>query len=102
MAITIGNAIAAYANAGQVGAPPPPAGAPAAGTSFGDLLKSAGEGLVDSLQKGEQASLQAATGKADLAQVTEAVTNAQVALQTVTAVRDKIVQAYQSIIQMPI
>jgi flagellar hook-basal body complex protein FliE len=30
------------------------------------------------------------------------VTNAEVALQTVTAVRDRVIQAYQDILRMPI
>jgi flagellar hook-basal body complex protein FliE len=46
-------------------------------------------------------SLQSVTGKTDLAAVTEAVTNAQVALQTVVAVRDRIISAYQDILKMP-
>ncbi len=54
------------------------------------------------IAQGEHASLQAATGKADLAQVTEAVSNAEVAVQTVVALRDRVVQAYQDIMRMPI
>jgi flagellar hook-basal body complex protein FliE len=46
--------------------------------------------------------MQAATGSADLASVTQAVTDAQVALQTVVAVRDRVISAYQDIIKMPI
>jgi flagellar hook-basal body complex protein FliE len=101
MTVNFSNAIAAYANAGKAQAPGL-SGADGAGSSFGDLVKTATEGTIDALHKGEQATMQAATGKADLIQVTQAVNDAEVALQTVTAVRDKIVQAYQSIIQMPI
>jgi flagellar hook-basal body complex protein FliE len=54
------------------------------------------------MAQGEQASLQAATGKADLAQVTEAVNNAEVAMQTVVAIRDRVISAYQDIMRMPI
>jgi flagellar hook-basal body complex protein FliE len=54
------------------------------------------------MTKGEHASMQAVTGKADLAQVTEAVSNAEVAVQSVVAVRDRVVQAYQDIMRMPI
>jgi len=72
------------------------------GESFGKLLQNAATGVVDALGKSEQQSLQAVTGKADLAAVTEAVTDAQMALQTVVAVRDKVIAAYQDIIKMPI
>src|SRR5260221_305873 len=54
------------------------------------------------LKQGEAASLKAVTGKADISEVVTAVTNAEVALQTVTAVRDRVIQAYQDILRMPI
>jgi len=78
------------------------AGDAKSGESFGKLLQNAATGVVDALGKSEQQSLQAVTGKADLAAVTEAVTNAQMALQTVVAVRDKVIAAYQDILKMPI
>ncbi len=71
------------------------------GESFSKLLQQAGTNFVDTLNKSESASLQAVTGKTDLAGVTEAVTNAQMALQTVVAVRDRVISAYQDILKMP-
>ncbi len=38
----------------------------------------------------------------DVVDVVTAVTNAEVTLETAIAVRDRIIQAYQSIIRMPI
>lgn len=96
----IANAVSAYANAGRIATEP---GAQAGGGgSFGDLLRKAADGVVDTMAKGEQASLSAATGKADLTTVTEAVNNAEVAVQTVVAIRDRVVSAYQDIMRMPI
>ena len=91
----------AYANAGRMASPGGSADA-GASESFGDLMRQAANGVVDTVAKGEHASLQAAAGKADLAQVTEAVSNAEVAVQTVVALRDRVVQAYQDIMRMPI
>lgn len=54
------------------------------------------------MKKGEAVSAKAAVGKADLTEVVTAVTNAEVTLQTVTAVRDRVVNAYQEILRMPI
>jgi flagellar hook-basal body complex protein FliE len=54
------------------------------------------------LRQGEASSLQAVTGKADLTAVTQAVNNAEIALQAVTAVRDRVIAAYQDISKMPI
>ena len=46
--------------------------------------------------------MQAIKGTADMQDVVMAVSNAETALQTVVAVRDKVVTAYQEILQMPI
>jgi flagellar hook-basal body complex protein FliE len=41
-------------------------------------------------------------GKADIVDVVNAVNQAELTLDTVVAVRDKVVSAYQSILNMPI
>lgn len=99
MAIDFNSAISAYANANRMASGAAPS--TGQGESFSTLLQQAGKGVVEALGKSEAASLQAVTGKADLAAVTEAVTNAQVALQTVVAVRDRVISAYQDILKMP-
>jgi flagellar hook-basal body complex protein FliE len=102
MTIKIADAAAAYANAAKsaVGglAPRDDAG----GTGFADMVRDAAGQAVGALQKSEATSLQAITGKADLTEVVTAVSNAEVTLQTVAALRDRMVSAYQSILQMPI
>jgi flagellar hook-basal body complex protein FliE len=40
--------------------------------------------------------------KAELVDVVTAVTQAEITLETVTAVRDKVISAYQDIMRMPI
>jgi flagellar hook-basal body complex protein FliE len=101
MAIDVNTAINAYANANRIASGAAPATGTGTGTGFAKLLQQAGAGVVDALNKSEASSLQAVTGKADLAAVTEAITNAQVALQTVVAVRDRVIAAYQDIMKMP-
>jgi flagellar hook-basal body complex protein FliE len=55
------------------------------------------------MKAGEQvASQQAATGKGDIVNVVSAVNQAELTLDTVVAVRDKVIQAYQTVMQMPI
>ncbi|MBX6320970.1 MAG: flagellar hook-basal body complex protein FliE [Rhodospirillaceae bacterium] len=100
---------AAYANAARAYGGDPAAKTPgvepggaAAGGGFKEALEAAGQQAIDALKAGEQASLEAVTGKAQLSDVVTAVTNAEVTLQTVVAVRDKVVQAYQDILRMPI
>jgi flagellar hook-basal body complex protein FliE len=93
-------AVAAYAQAAKTAGPG--IAAREEGGGFAALLKQAADGAIGSLQQGEAASLKAVTGKADISEVVTAVTNAEVTLQTVTAVRDRVIQAYQDILRMPI
>ena len=102
MTIPIAHAAAtAYANAAKA-AGPGIAARDEGGSGFAELLKQAADGAIGSLQQGEAASIKAMNGKADIAEVVTAVTNAEVSLQTVTAVRDRVIQAYQDILRMPI
>ena len=57
---------------------------------------------VGTMKAGEQAAAQQVAGKADVVNVVSAVNQAEMTLDTVMAVRDKVIQAYQSIMQMPI
>ena len=52
--------------------------------------------------KGEQAATAQVQGKANIVDVVNQVNAAEITLDTVVAVRDKVVQAYQSIMNMPI
>ncbi len=69
---------------------------------FAGMVREAAQGAVDTLHKGETQSLQAAAGTADLNDVVMAVSNAELTLQTVVTVRDKVLQAYKDILRMPI
>ena len=101
MAAPITNAIAAYTSAGKMTAAGPAAAA-AQGSGFADMLKDAAGDVLNALKAGEQQSLQAVAGKADLTAVTQAVNNAEIALQAVIAVRDRVISAYNDISKMPI
>ena len=104
MAINPANAAAAYqamANIGS-GAPAAGSGAMAGGESFGNFLNDAMKDAVSTMQAGEQAAAQGATGKADIVQVVNAVTAAELTLETVVAIRDRVIGAYQDILKMPI
>jgi flagellar hook-basal body complex protein FliE len=74
----------------------------AAGNGFGDVLGRAVQGVIDTSQTAEAKSLQAIAGGGDITDVVTAVSKAQLALQTTTAIRDRVVQAYQDIMKMPI
>jgi flagellar hook-basal body complex protein FliE len=97
-----GNAVAAYNAAlkrmGQQGIE----SRDQAGPGFSEVLQQLGKDAVATTRGAEAASLQAVEGKADLNQVVSAVTAAELTVQTVTAVRDRVISAYQEILRMPI
>ncbi|HEX4533184.1 MAG TPA: flagellar hook-basal body complex protein FliE [Rhizomicrobium sp.] len=70
--------------------------------SFSDFLSGAMKSAVGNMQAGEQMATQQIAGKADVVDVVNAVNSAELTLNTVVAVRDKVVSAYQSIMNMPI
>src|ERR1700744_704374 len=104
MTVNFAAGATAYAKAAKQLATAPGGTAAVKGTGggFGDMLKSALTDAIDTQKTGEAASLQAATGKADSNSVVAAVTNAELTLQTVLAVRDKVVAAYTEIMHMTV
>jgi flagellar hook-basal body complex protein FliE len=70
--------------------------------SFGAALSNALGGVVQTGQQADAQAVQGLTGQGDVTQIVTSVTQAQLALQTTVALRDKMVEAYQSIINMPI
>ncbi|WP_420566449.1 flagellar hook-basal body complex protein FliE [Thalassobaculum sp.] len=75
---------------------------PVAGKDFASFVQDAAETSIDTMYKGETLSKAGIAGTADLTEVVAAVNDAELTLQTVTALRDKLVSAYQEIIRMPI
>jgi flagellar hook-basal body complex protein FliE len=72
------------------------------GVAFADLLKTSLQNAADAQHKSEKVSGEAIAGKADMTDVLQAVTNAELALNTVLAIRDKAVQAYEQIMRTPV
>ncbi len=93
-------ALAAYGEAAKRAAAP--AGDEPAKPSFGDVLAQSVGDAIESSRTGEKASVQAMSGRADLGDVVEAVNAAEINLQTVVAIRDRVLSAYQEILRMPI
>ena len=96
-------AAAAYRAAAQATAQTPsitPANLP--GGNFSDFLSGAIKDSIISIRQGETAASQQVQGKANIVDVVQSVNAAELTLDTVVAVRDKVVAAYQSIMNMPI
>jgi len=76
-------------------------GAPVQG-GFGDLLKSAMSDAVQTSRNAERQISAQVQGKAELIDVVTAISAAEHSLETVMAVRDQVISAYQEIMRMPI
>jgi flagellar hook-basal body complex protein FliE len=97
------NAMKAYAAAAKVAEPGAAGGAAAsAGPSFSQILQSTIGDAVEASKKSEGLMAAHAQGKAELVDVVTAVASAEASLETVMAVRDQVIQAYQEIMRMPI
>jgi len=74
----------------------------AGGGGFADLVSRALDGAVAAGRESDRMTVKAIANQADLNEVVTAVSSAELTLQTVVAVRDRVIQAYQDIIRMPI
>jgi len=74
------------------------------GGGFGDFLEKAIDSTVDASKASERQMAVSTAGNSgsNLIDVVTAVSQAETTLQTVVAVRDKVIAAYQDIIKMPI
>lgn len=71
--------------------------------SFGDILKNAVSQTAETQRAAGELTLAAAQGQpVAMSDVIQAVSKAELTLQTLVSVRDKAVEAYQQIIQMPV
>ena len=74
-----------------------------AGPSFAQLVENAVGDASHAAQKSETLEMASMTsGKVDLTDLVTAVANAELSLNTVVAVRDRVINAYQDIIKMSI
>jgi flagellar hook-basal body complex protein FliE len=73
----------------------------APGTSFSDMVSGALKSAVATGYKSEHISTQSLLGKASMTDVVTAVADAETTLNTVVAIRDRVINAYQDIIKMP-
>ena len=72
------------------------------GESFADMVRGAAHDAHATMVNSEQMTQKAITGDAELHEVVTAVSAAEVTLRTVVSVRDKAVDAYQCILNMPV
>lgn len=101
----ISDAINAYSNITKAGGDAMEARdtpAPVPGSDFASVLKDAAKVAIGTMKESESQSAAAIAGKADIRDVVAAVANAELTLETVVTVRDKVINAYNEIMRMPI
>jgi flagellar hook-basal body complex protein FliE len=87
---------------GQPGEGLAAAGEGAQAGGFGALLERAVSGTVEAARASDRAAMDAISGGGDITSVVTAVARAELALQTTVAIRDRVIQAYQDVMRMPI
>src|SRR5215510_7852231 len=70
--------------------------------SFASVLKDAIGAVAEMGRKSDVQTRAAANGKANIVDVVTAVSETEVAINAVVAVRDRVIQAYEDIMKMPI
>lgn len=70
--------------------------------SFADMVKEAGTETVQSLRTAEATAQAGLTGNMDTQQVVEATLELESTVRVAVTVRDKLVEAYQEIMRMPV
>lgn len=98
MELTTSLANQIYAKARTAAAPQPQADGGGMGASFVKLA----ETFAETLAAGEATAKAAMTGDADPHALVQALASTESAVQTVATVRDKVVEAYQEILRMPV
>lgn len=92
----------AYGNAKNLKAQVQVAEGDAKAESFGDMLRNAAAQSAENIRMGDEVATQGLTGKAGIQQVVEATMTMESTVRVSVAVRDKLVEAYQDVMRMPI
>ena len=97
-AIQSGNRVAsAYAEARAAAGPAPLSGAQGTGG-----VSTAANEFAAIMDGADQAAVGAMTGRTDTQALVQSIAEAQMAMETAVAIRDRVVEAYQEILRMPV
>lgn len=108
MATPFNAAAAAYGNAARLmsqvatSAVDPGAAAPGQGTDFAKLLAESVQGIVEQGRVADQKAMDLVNGRGDIVDVVTAISQTELAIETMVTVRDRVISAYEEIMRMPI
>lgn len=69
---------------------------------FSSMMKNIAQEAVSTVRNAEKTAIDGLNNKVDAQSVVEAMSEAEMTIRTATAVRDKVIEAYQEILRMPI
>lgn len=72
------------------------------GSDFADFLAQSVQSVVDAGRTSDQLSMDMVNGKANVVDVVTAVSNTEIMVESMVAVRDRVISAYEEIMRMPI
>ncbi len=100
--ISFQSAINAYSNAANMAKNVTPSAGEDGAKAFANVLQSTVNNATNQLRTAETYSAKALVNQADITDVVTAVNKAETTLQTVIALRDRLITAHQDIMKMPI
>ena len=72
------------------------------GADFGKLVAEGMQGVMNAGATSDKLSLDLVNGKANVVDVVTAISQTELAMESMVAVRDKVISAYEEIMRMPI
>ena len=103
---TPGFAAGAYASIQGIGAgnlmKKPLSAAAGGGPDFSAMIGKALESTADAGKKADAQTASVAAGRSDIVDVVTAVAESEAAIETLVAVRDRVIAAYEEIMRMPV
>lgn len=76
--------------------------APGTGADVATHIGDAAEAFANQVQKVDEVATGAMTGRTETHELVQTIAETQLAMETVVAIRDKVVEAYHEILRMPV
>jgi flagellar hook-basal body complex protein FliE len=76
--------------------------APSAGGSFADMLAQQVQGVVDAGATSDRMAIDMVNGKANVVDMVTALSETEIAIESMVTIRDRVISAYEEIMRMPI
>lgn len=72
------------------------------GPDFASLLSESVQSVVDAGRASDRMSVDLVNGKGDIVDVVTAISQTEIAMETMVTIRDRVISAYEEIMRMPI